>query len=651
MKLEERVLNVESTIDQGERIGLSIDAEDMPHIMDMVTDLYEDSELACIREYSTNALDAHVEAGVTRPIEVTLPTNLSPFLKIRDYGFGLDKGDIRDVYTKYGKSTKRDTNDAVGMLGLGCKSALTYTDQFSITSIKDGIKYEVSVSRDEDGGGGATPVDEYPTDEPSGVEITIPVLRYNNFENKAAEFFQYWTPGTVLVNDEQPKRIGTDNGFWIADDLLILESRSEDVVVMGNVAYPFLGQSSQYRNYSIVAFVPIGSVTFTPSREALRDNKKTRDAIEAIYERVDNEAATAVEREIDSASDLREALKLYHETTSLFNFKVEAKYKGKKIPEASDAPKNGPDFVVVKPTGAKYYREKGWHRMNAIPSSIWPTTYWIRGYNGTDFSPYKRKKLDQWLAEKGLTEPKQYVFTTIVPNHHWIDKATIFPWSEIEAQKIVKENTQLQNGRVSGSYQGYIDGLWQNEIKAEDIDTKKPLLYANRTTGWSQNSFDIANKENPNGYTLIELASNRIAKFIRDFPMAKELTDYATDLAEKWAAKLTDDQKLTLVIKKEAGSDYDLGVLKRLKAEDIEDPELVTTLEKMATGDTKLYNTYQRYAGFLNGAITEDVEWNNPLEKYPLLGQIRLYGTMEEHMQQEITIYVNAAYAARQEEV
>jgi sensor histidine kinase regulating citrate/malate metabolism len=118
-------IQVESNV-QGEKIAMGIDPAAMAHIMSILTDLYSDPEYAVIREYSTNAFDSHIEAGQTRPIEVTLPTDLAPFLTIRDFGIGLDAEGIESIYSLYGASTKRNTNDQVGMLGLGCKSALTY---------------------------------------------------------------------------------------------------------------------------------------------------------------------------------------------------------------------------------------------------------------------------------------------------------------------------------------------------------------------------------------------------------------------------------------------------------------------------------------------------------------------------------------------
>src|SRR6185437_4514816 len=146
----------------GDKIGMTVNQDSLAHIMSVLTNLYENPLLAIIREYSTNAWDSHVAAGQTRPIEVTTPNMLTSTLKIKDYGVGMDKEDIRNIYSQYGASTKRGTNEQTGMLGLGCKSALTYTGQFNIIAVKAGIKTSVVVSRSEDGYGVMEIVDESP---------------------------------------------------------------------------------------------------------------------------------------------------------------------------------------------------------------------------------------------------------------------------------------------------------------------------------------------------------------------------------------------------------------------------------------------------------------------------------------------------------
>ena len=81
----------------------AVDPEDIKVMLLYSRDgFYSNKELAPIREYSTNARDAHVQAGIpTRPIEITLPSRLSPELHIRDFGKGLTLEQITDVYFKY----------------------------------------------------------------------------------------------------------------------------------------------------------------------------------------------------------------------------------------------------------------------------------------------------------------------------------------------------------------------------------------------------------------------------------------------------------------------------------------------------------------------------------------------------------------------
>lgn len=76
-------------------IKMGIDTEsqmDMESILEILGDsMYSNKPLTLIREYSTNAYDAHVEAGIgDKPIDVFLPSPFIPELKIRDYGFGLE---------------------------------------------------------------------------------------------------------------------------------------------------------------------------------------------------------------------------------------------------------------------------------------------------------------------------------------------------------------------------------------------------------------------------------------------------------------------------------------------------------------------------------------------------------------------------------
>jgi len=136
----------ESNITSGQ---YSIKQENLAHIFDILrTRLYSDKILAVIREYSTNAIDANVENGNSHiPIDITLPNAIDPVFKVRDFGKGLSESDIFEVYSSYGASTKRQSNDYVGALGMGSKSAFGYSDSFTITSYHGGMKRYFFVQR------------------------------------------------------------------------------------------------------------------------------------------------------------------------------------------------------------------------------------------------------------------------------------------------------------------------------------------------------------------------------------------------------------------------------------------------------------------------------------------------------------------------
>lgn len=101
--------------------------------------LYSDKVRAVVRELSCNAYDSHVAAGKKDvPFNVHLPTQFEPWFSVRDFGTGMTKEQVLDLYSTYFESTKTQSNDFVGALGLGSKSPFSYVENFSVVSTKDG---------------------------------------------------------------------------------------------------------------------------------------------------------------------------------------------------------------------------------------------------------------------------------------------------------------------------------------------------------------------------------------------------------------------------------------------------------------------------------------------------------------------------------
>lgn len=304
---------------EGKKIPFTFDSGSTAHLMGVMSNLYRDITKAIVRELSTNAWDSHIAAGVSRPIEVSLPNNLSPYLVIKDYGLGLDLEDIANVYSRYGASTKRDTDSQTGMLGLGSKAPLAYTSQFSVTSVKDGVRHLVLVGVDSMGAGEMTVISSSETDESNGVTISIPSKPsdFSNFKSSADNIFQYWEAGTVVIDEVPNKGIESnskidahsfhkkypDVNVYSRESGLSRYNNNNHVIVMGKVAYSissYIGyQLGTIRNLTIQ--VPIGSIDFTPSREELRDNGRTKSYVTNLLEHLHSGIEEGVQKEFDAA--------------------------------------------------------------------------------------------------------------------------------------------------------------------------------------------------------------------------------------------------------------------------------------------------------------------------------------------------------------
>jgi hypothetical protein len=631
-------MDVESTL-TGESIEMGIDKDSLKKVILMMTRLYADPEMAVIREYSTNAFDSHVEAGQTMPIEVTTPNQLSPFFKVRDYGVGLDADDIRNIYSQYGASTKTDSDDFVGQLGLGCKSALAYTDQFTVRGIKNGVCIQVVVSRTEDGGGNMTIVDEYPTDEAQGVEIVVPVKGFSRMDTKAATFFRFWTKGTVLVNGEEPKAL---EGTWLTDDLLLTQGVDQDYIVMGNVPYPIEG--SEYRRAwnapKVVSFTPIGTVDFPPSREALEMTDRTKAAIETINQRVKDESTAAFLRDIESAESFPAAItKMYEVNRMGLDAKATAMYQGEEVPTVWATPDKAQLMTLVNFKKPRY--NKGWSHEARITTQY--DVIFLEGYDGADFTPTKRKKLEIWWSENnadGRKNPDNWILCSRIPRklRKWVDPANVMKWADVAAVKIVREKVQRADGRPSGSYEGYVEGVMKSAILAADIDTSKPLYFYVTTHGTPVQALSVLRKLKTDA-TIIGLASNRVNKFTRDFPMATKVGTTVEKMATDWFKRLSDADKLMLKMTQSRST----SSLRSLDHTQIDDPDLRNQVE---AATMKKDSVLQKYNLFHIWTDLSTIKVEDAIGKYPLYDEYRVTNeTARKHMY----LYFNAVYAAAQE--
>jgi len=520
----------------GEKVAMSFDENSIAHLMGVLSDLYSNPELAVVREYSTNALDSHKEAGNTAPIEIETPNRLSPFFKVKDYGVGMTAEDIRNTYSKYGASTKRGTNSQTGMLGLGCKSALTYTSQFTVIGVKDGIKTQVSISRSADGGGVMEVIDETPTDLPNGVEVSIPAQRYHQFDNTVKEFFRYWDIDSVLINGESRK----PNDFIKINDELYLDSHrthGPDMMVMGNIAYPLEQRLNSNFKYPVILYVPIGSVDFTPSREQLHNTPRTvafidqakADALN-IAEKYINNALASAKNKSDALIQASKLHNVFHRQSVMWQKEI--------------VPTNFSIDYAWKTKGEGYSTNKYY--------SFIPHEKIVTNFNCVSVSPNQKKKITAWKKLNNIDESVTLTLIDSLPKNPWLENFPTVDWKDINAIQLPKASKAPVKKRVAQP---------QEVMNFDDMtytttpDKSKDLVYwfkSNKINNWSydpqrsllknavvaeiqprqENSFK---KKNPNAMPVRDYIKKKIKELVDTLPSNPPVTVLLAPEDERWA--------------------------------------------------------------------------------------------------------------------
>lgn len=699
---------VESTL-TGRAIGMTIDQASIHHIMDRLSvDLYKDAQLAVIREYSTNARDSHIEAGCPeRPIELTMPSSLAPTLRIRDYGIGLSAQDIEDIYSKYGLSTKHHTNDLNGVLGLGCKSGLAYSNQFSLVGVKDGVMTQVAITRDSQGRGVMTIVAETETDEPNGVEVVVPAKLPNEFAYKAAQLFRYWPEGSVLVDGEAPERLPDADRMEIArdvalqlaadtsdpdrlltmDDLLPVPASIEHVdidlykgrvhsynvravVVMGGVPYPIDIDKCDFgveEGYTLVAYLPNGSLHFVASREELKYTDHTLATLEALRVQFKESLADAIQSEIDLTSDHPSALRVALKWKTSLGDAVEGlNYKGDEIPWKFSMPYT--EVVDGQPverlhrfifTAYSGIRLADHEKVTEIETRSMASYHFVEGYDRPGLSAAVKKKLQMHCTNNGIYNCSYFVLAASLPAtiKRWIEPSALHQWDAISQIKLPRRSNgrQVDPNRIAGSYEAYVcvDGQVSliTNMLADEIDPTVPVYWS------TQESYAVHDMAKTmatyflDEFVVVMMTSNRIAKFNRMFPNAEQFAvqPLINDAFDFWWSLLTVTERKLLTMER-AVSGYSCRGFEALPVTGIRDPELREAAKLYRDEFNSSYYS-SRYSqrvkrlrnqsDFFGGRVPD--EWENPLKRYPLLNTHgAYYGDME--AKQHARIYINAVY-------
>ena len=280
-----------------ESIGMSLDLESAQVLMQMLSkNLYSDAIGSTIRECASNALDSHRRAGIDKPIIVALGRNKESNYEfsVEDFGIGLDADDVKNIISKYGKSTKRNSATELGMMGLGFKAPLAYSSSFYFMCRKNGVERKYMMYEGED----VNTIDllyETPTDQPNGVKVIVPIKYHEkySFENKIREQLAYFESVYFDVDGISNDFVITRHDYFQFSELA---SNNYMHLCLDNVYYPIdfdkLGITT-LRLPIALRFSLTDGIFPTPNRESIR---YTQEAKAVILKRLQDAANYFIEK-------------------------------------------------------------------------------------------------------------------------------------------------------------------------------------------------------------------------------------------------------------------------------------------------------------------------------------------------------------------
>jgi len=304
-----------------ETVKMSLDLDSAQVLMQMLSkNLYSDAIGSTIRECASNALDSHRRAGSDKPIVVSFKRNTQADtyeFAVQDFGIGLDADDVVNIISKYGKSTKRDSNTELGMMGLGFKAPLAYSSSFYFVARKNGMERKYMMYEGED----TNSIDllyEIPTTEENGVKVIVPVSYYDRhtYVKKIQEQLAYFDNVYFDVDPFGSSIVPNDFTIYRGEHFQYSElaTNTDMHLCLDNVSYPIDWEKLGIDRIGIklaLRFSLSDGLFPTPNREAIRYTKEAKETILKKIETVANIFMEKFNESITSNSDIKAIMELY----------------------------------------------------------------------------------------------------------------------------------------------------------------------------------------------------------------------------------------------------------------------------------------------------------------------------------------------------
>lgn len=248
--------------------------------------LYSDKIGSIIRELSCNARDSHIESKNNKPFDIFLPCSLDPTFKIKDYGLGMSKKNVLDIFSCYGESTKGETNELIGAFGLGSKTPFAYTNSFNITSIYDNKKTSYTIYIDSEGFPAITEMFCIDTVEENGFEIFFGVndrdfRLFSNAVEKQLKYFDF--NYNIDSRLKELFKFDTKDPKFVFEDeecAIFRTTWEKSFIVFGGLSYEISNKDKyKIKDFEVFLKCDIGDIDVSLSREDISYTDKTKNLI------------------------------------------------------------------------------------------------------------------------------------------------------------------------------------------------------------------------------------------------------------------------------------------------------------------------------------------------------------------------------------
>ncbi|MHA2064009.1 MAG: ATP-binding protein [Candidatus Thorarchaeota archaeon] len=278
-----------------------ISEKNMHKLWDILQDPYKNPIGAIVREYTSNAWDAHVEAAnLEDPIIVEIAKDESGwYWSVEDFGVGMSEERIREVFVEYLETTKDLSNDEIGAFGIGSKSGLSYTELVHYRTRHQGTEYNYLLRKGEE-----APVldliSKQSTDDQDGTYVKVYIKEsyrsgYSRKEPETWKFKEQCKQQLPYFHNVFFKGCDIDNNYKIYEGdhfkVSTLISTANMHMCIGDVYYPIDWEQMKMTEIKVAVGLKfnIGDLDLQFTREDVKYSQRTKDAIKGKIDDVKDE--------------------------------------------------------------------------------------------------------------------------------------------------------------------------------------------------------------------------------------------------------------------------------------------------------------------------------------------------------------------------